>query len=55
MSDIVRGEGLQSANDGLGSFTGTLRGWLDGLASIDIWFNDLGCWLQGTFLGNWAC
>lgn len=51
----MAGESIAGANEGLGSFTATLRGILDGLANIDKFFAEAGCFLQGTFLGNWTC
>jgi len=50
----MAGEGLATTNEGLGTFTSTLRGWLDGLANLDKFFADASCFLQGTFLGNWC-
>jgi hypothetical protein len=51
----MAGEGLAGANDGLGTFTGTLRGILDGIANFDQFLSQASCFLQGTFLGNWSC
>ncbi len=49
------GESIAGANEGLGSFTGTLRGILDGIANIDKFISEATCFLQGTFLGDWGC
>jgi len=51
------GDDIAGANESLGGFNETLRGWLDGWFGLQNFFADLNCHIQGTFLGydNISC
>lgn len=45
------GSAVGSLNDGAGGFSASLKGMLDAFKGIDIFFGNLGCYIQGTFMG----
>ncbi len=44
-------EAVEGLNDSFGGINGGLRGILDGISGIETFFGNLGCYIQGTFLG----